>query len=895
MLDQFLQDRTNVDGVITLNTPITVPNIPELPTDLATKEYLELGGAGSSASGAIQTVYTPTGLTGKPWVDRLPSSGLGVAFTYVGETTMPAARYGFSSVVTANRLFVFGGWDANGVAQSTVFSAEILTDGNVGVWTTVNPLPVGLAETEAVITGGYVYVIGGSTDTVDVDTTYKAVINQNGTLGPWTAGSILPETLSSTQAVSTGSYIYLIGGWSGPEFANNKTFYAPINVDGTLGVWTAGDLLPRTCNIDVVFSVKKNANWYVFAGGNDIVAIPVTSGLQRAQVQPDGTLGAWTDTMDASMQIQGGAVVSDQTSVLYLGGYDHAYTDVPRTGVYSGVISLFDLTVDPWNAIGNIQIPSGDFQAVMTAGHLILIGGYRDTGPMNKTYSYTMSGGGRNNYVSDVSQVDTTATLVKTDGTPAMTGKLVLSLNGTATDNSLTPLSVVETAIAGTPENTCGPSGVKTAVGLTVNYDMRFVKTGMLVKKHASVTPVGYLHANGAVVSEVDYPCLVRKLYTPNAYRSGQPWFIQTGHNNAAALNYTAVEWGVEQPLPVVSSDGCAFVTKNAIYYLGGADSFGTVNMNVYRSVIDSTGTMGGWSVVDVLTIPFVYTNKFIHGNYLYVFGDPFDFNSTFIPVYRAAISAEGTIGKFYYVSAVPAPLVSSAVVVLNGKIHVIGGMDNYSLTPGAVASVYTADIDLHGEIGTWSLSGSLPDVYTYAAVAATSSKVYVFGGLDAGGVSTNVAYSAAINVDGSLGTWNSFVLPIADLYGPQAVVTDNQLLIVGGSDSAVLTYDKSYSFDIGVDGNVLWETIRENHMPTGVGFFSAAQLVCTSSKVYAIGGYDNNIGEANDKVVSLPFNGGSDDYIQPLTTGTGGSTATLPDYTAEDASTPGVYTYIKI
>jgi hypothetical protein len=88
--------------------------------------------------------------------------------------------------------------------------------------------------------------------------------------------------------------------------------------------------------------------------------------------------------------------------------------------------------------------------------------------------------------------------------------------------------------------------------------------------------------------------------------------------------------------------------------------------------------------------------------------------------------------------------------------IYVIGGQQNSTDAPGGVTSVYRASVDPNtGAVGAWTqLASSLPESLVGHAVSLFNGQIYVVGGLRADGTPSPNVYSAAVNSDGSLGTW---------------------------------------------------------------------------------------------------------------------------------------------
>ena len=117
-----------------------------------------------------------------------------------------------------------------------------------------------------------------------------------------------------------------------------------------------------------------------------------------------------------------------------------------------------------------------------------------------------------------------------------------------------------------------------------------------------------------------------------------------------------------------------------------------------------------------------------------------------------------------------------------NGFVYVLGGLD---ASGTAQNTVYYAQINSDGTVGTWNTTTSLPQPLFGHAVAIFHGRLYVAGGNDASGTPTKTVYSAVIEVDGTLGFWSTYTaLPTAVAYH-QLVTAGGVLYILGGTSSA--------------------------------------------------------------------------------------------------------------
>ncbi len=190
-----------------------------------------------------------------------------------------AALYGHSAVVYNGYIYTTGGATsttgapATTPATSSVFYAQISSNGAVGAWSTnSNKLLSGIANHSAVAYNGYIYTIGGATTTAaNVPATtsvFFAKINQDGTVGTWTLNSSsLSSPLNELSAVAYNGYLYAIGGATNTAAgapATTSVFYAQINSSGTVGTWT---LNSNSLPSPLMFHSAVAYNGYIYTTG----------------------------------------------------------------------------------------------------------------------------------------------------------------------------------------------------------------------------------------------------------------------------------------------------------------------------------------------------------------------------------------------------------------------------------------------------------------------------------------------------------------------------------------------------------------------------------------------------------------------------------------------------
>jgi len=306
--------------------------------------------------GSFGTGYT---LVNTVYSAKINAGGTLGAWTNLTLTPLPQAIYAFSSVISADGyIYVMGGLTSSGLLN-TVYSAKIIAGGTLSAWTnlTLTPLPQAIYAFSSVISAdGYIYVMGGGSSSGFLNTVYSAQIIAGGTLSAWTNLTLTPLPVNlyrDTAVVSADGYIYVMGGDSNSNLVNT-VYSAQIIAGGTLSAWTNLTLtpLPQSCT-DLEAVVSTDGYIYVMGGLKSIVLNTVYS----AKINAGGTLNSWTDLTSTPLpQALSGltAIVSADGYIYVMGGRNNGTTVVAT--VYSA--KIFNPTPTP-TPTSNICFPAG--------------------------------------------------------------------------------------------------------------------------------------------------------------------------------------------------------------------------------------------------------------------------------------------------------------------------------------------------------------------------------------------------------------------------------------------------------------------------------------------------------------------------------------------------------
>ncbi|MGH7239905.1 MAG: hypothetical protein ACREHG_07545, partial [Candidatus Saccharimonadales bacterium] len=231
--------RLNADGSIpasgTGSWTTTIPTPTALRSAMGTyaNGYIYIMGGKDSAGNAQDTVYSakvnPDGTLGT-WhtlSNNLDSCG------YTGTTNNQV--YDGAAISADGYLYMVGGRDDPN-AQGVVCYAKTNSDGTTSAWATTTALNTNVQQAAVAVANGYMYVIGGwGGSNTGQNIVQYAPLNSDGTVGSWTtSGNTLATDLCGEAATVANGYLYAIGGYSDTNCSTSATStieYAQLNAN----------------------------------------------------------------------------------------------------------------------------------------------------------------------------------------------------------------------------------------------------------------------------------------------------------------------------------------------------------------------------------------------------------------------------------------------------------------------------------------------------------------------------------------------------------------------------------------------------------------------------------------------------------------------------------------
>jgi hypothetical protein len=308
-----------------------------------------------------------------------------ISGSWTDTTSVPTATaYGGGGIYNS-RIYSLGGLSSPSGVSKNSYVALINSEGEVGTWQeTTSPLGTSVYYFGSTIYNGFIYKLGGASSGVVYDTAQFAPINSDGTIGIWQATTSLPTTLFTFGCVAFNGFIYVIGGErfygdNDHSDASKKCLYAPLNLDGSIGSWQETSNLPDV-RIDIEESCSVGDGYIYVCGGSATPSATVTDSVVYAKINSDGTLGTWASGASLpSARRHGGASYSNGY-LYYIGG---GIGNTPYSAVVFSRIGS-DGMPGEWKTGPSLNHASSACVSYSDSKNLYVIGGWDGTNVMTR-------------------------------------------------------------------------------------------------------------------------------------------------------------------------------------------------------------------------------------------------------------------------------------------------------------------------------------------------------------------------------------------------------------------------------------------------------------------------------------------------------------------------------
>ncbi|MDD5688349.1 MAG: fibronectin type III domain-containing protein [Elusimicrobia bacterium] len=335
------------------------------------------------------------------------------------------------------------------------------------------------------------------------------------------------------------------------------------------------------------------------------------------------------------------------------------------------------------------------------------------------------------------------------------------------------------------------------------------------------------------------------RLYVTGGKNGGTT--VNTVYSASISTNGSIGSWTIEaNVLPAVRHSHAMSAWNGRLYVTGGDDGSGgdAPQTTVYSAPINANGSVGNWKVEPNALQSARYGHTMgIWNNKIYVVGG---WGATYSDlVFSASINFDGTVGVWSQeTKQLPIAFKYHAMSVYNGVLYVSGGYSG----SGVLDTIFIASITANGNVGTWSSVTALPGKRCYHSMGAWNGTLYVIGGQDETFANKSTVFMIAVKSQSIFKeSWVTESNNLSQGLSGLAMATYNgRLYVVGGFNSGIST-PSVYSSLIDGNGNVGSWTNEANQMPQGRYNHAAAVW---NGKLYVAGGLSSNT------VYSAPING---------------------------------------
>jgi hypothetical protein len=324
-----------------------------------------------------------------------------------------------------------------------------------------------------------------------------------------------------------------------------------------------------------------------------------------------------------------------------------------------------------------------------------------------------------------------------------------------------------------------------------------------------------------------------------------------------------ALTWNATSALPEGRRGMCLVYYNGYVYCLGGrpADEGSTTIHavdTVYYAPVNSDGSLGTWAATSAMPGARADGGAAAYDGRIYYWGGWDAVYVTCNNCYYATINPDGSLGSWVTSSvtipdsATPnAQMDSFGMGRLNfGKdLYIVNGEDNGALNQ---TSVYVSEIQSSGDFGPWTSTTATSNSFWFHGVVTyqgtTNNYIYRVAG-NARGTTENEIIYATINLDGTIGLWNSTTATVPEgRYEFACAIADGKIYVIGGLSGATPVDTVFYGAIDPATGDIATFDTDTDVYPAARCRFAATDYVAGSGWYILVvggGGYYTQIGAA--------------------------------------------------
>lgn len=685
------------------------------------------------------------------------------------------------------------------------------------------------------IMNGYLYVIGGCTDTSGTDctsgdaissNTAYAAIDSDGTLhrspscvgsyyGSWCVDNThLINGTTGVMAASTAVFegnIYVVGGIDNSGTGANSVFRIAIDSDGSLSNddWQAQDFSSLGISGEIAYSfsyARSNpssaqtspGNLYIFGGCGDVgsglgcSSSNYRSEVYKCNIQSSGAVAACS----TSGQLQIDAELGDESD--------------QGLGTHSGAVY---------------------------ANYIYLVGGISPNVLDRDTIFYAKFDNNNNVVSVDTSAAGSDADDWKLSDVTMLTGRrrgasfgyngYLYVLGGFDGGGGV---GDIEFAKFNVSDGSIGPF-----TSSTVTTGQRWGLSLVASNSYAYLIG-GCIASSGIDCSDIEDSLQIFQIYNNN---SGTP----AGYASAGASGRFATD----------RFGAGATVYNGYIYVAGGCVSTSdcdNATNSVEYATLNSDGTIGSWATTGSLLGDRVFGQLEQAGGSLYFIGGQDDSETPQSTVYYATPASNGSITSWSAASGGIGDTSGGSAVARsqlsasswNNRIYVTGGYDASSTYSNAV--YVSPQLNSGGNIAadSWTSTTGFSVARSHHTTIAYANNLYVLGGFDGAVPLSDVQYTQ-INSDGTLDGWTYTTSLPQRIRGSDGFAANGYMYLFGGKLEDLTCNNNTYVAPISANTSV-----ASGNNPTGIGEWfvtnqkfngerAGAAAVYNEGKAFVLGG----------------------------------------------------------
>jgi len=272
-------------------------------------------------------------------------------------------------------------------------------------WTATSTLPVGTKDGVLLEADGYMYLLGGRTETDPNanDDCYYAPINTDGSIGTWQSTTAFPGNRACHGGHVYDGYIYAWGGWKEDWPTMNTCWYAEIQGDGSIGTWNASSVtIPDSgtgeSQMDSFGRGTLGLGKYLYIFGGEMNDATKSRDCYYSEIQTNHDYGAWVETTQLpepegadGYWFHGTAIYDGETNdYVYQVGGNHSGTTESEI-IYNTIESDGSLgdawTISPYE----LNVACYELGCAIFSNYIFAVGGLAGSDPLPNVQRITIN------------------------------------------------------------------------------------------------------------------------------------------------------------------------------------------------------------------------------------------------------------------------------------------------------------------------------------------------------------------------------------------------------------------------------------------------------------------------------------------------------------------------